>query len=513
MAVLSSESNATPYQTVPSPPEMHTHSQHPSHSLPGFGGLMVSGPNGAPGGGPVGASGALALTELQTLVFEYLTTTGQSSTVTISSAKVAQKSYRSEKRWITPPPLVAVSGGAWPSSVSISAFMRETSALANTLEPWLDATDAHATATPRHTPAVFGRLFVPDSQQDEESQSQTFSYLSLFFSIFSPARPDAPFGLFKSSQLKLIPKPTRTTRDVELHITTGSKVSLFVRPRSQTLVNKYLNVGTDNNITASADLWTDFIIRDVNGAREGSVVSYGHQIVLQSEDGITTNALTLRRLEKGKLELNNSDPVCNLHHVALQLTGTDLFLAVEKDGLALRSAGQIVDGMLIDHSANWTIVATDTVVYKFHAPPTASLPLTPIPSVIRSVVCTSATSSAPSLVQQTKLTADSTIALHGKNFSQNITVFFGTQPVPTVYRCEELMIASIPPVSQICASPQILSVPAYCEVKIDVPLTLVRCDGVIFPTSVKFAYEVQPLSDYRSLQPALYPQITAARPF
>ena len=91
------------------------------------------------------------------------------------------------------------------------------------------------------------------------------------------------------------------------------------------------------------------------------------------------------------------------------------------------------------------------------------------------------------------------LELIGESFTPNLKVWFGDVEAETAYRCSNSMICKVPEVSIFknespnCASNSSLwtnSKHAYQQIQ--VPVILVRHDGIIFNTGLTFTYTPEP---------------------
>ncbi|KAL5507420.1 hypothetical protein ACEPAH_6876 [Sanghuangporus vaninii] len=149
----------------------------------------------------------------------------------------------------------------------------------------------------------------------------------------------------------------------------------------------------------------------------------------------------------------------------------------------------------IGETSVWTIVGTDQIRYNFYVPPVLfdqqtpsvtgsypipSKPVTPFPAVVKYLPPDRAAEAPKSNCPQARAAlakpnphASKMLTLYGENFNKAdpVTVFFGSDPSPYVeVRCTEV-IGCLPPENQSAKRR---------------PLVLVRCDGVVFPSSTMY---------------------------
>ena len=74
------------------------------------------------------------------------------------------------------------------------------------------------------------------------------------------------------------------------------------------------------------------------------------------------------------------------------------------------------------------------------------------------------------------------VELTGENFTPNLKVWFGDYEADTLYRCTESILCTVPDAQVFRKDWNWVRQP--CQV----PITLVRTDGIIYPTTVHFTY-------------------------
>ena len=128
---------------------------------------------------------------------------------------------------------------------------------------------------------------------------------------------------------------------------------------------------------------------------------------------------------------------------------------------------------MLNDGASWTIISTDKVEYSyFEGMGPVRSPVTPIP-----------------LVHSLYLNGGGDVAmleLTGECFTPNLKVWFGDVEAETMYRCQESMLCVVPDISQFRGGWQWVRQPTQ------VPVTLVRNDGIIYSTGLTFTYTPEP---------------------
>jgi hypothetical protein len=324
--------------------------------------------------------------------------------ITCLHASVAQKSYGSEKRFLCPPPIVQIKS---PSSSSITNEQRaERMQLAMSVicengekileqRSMLDENQSgsfkylHVTGTAKakqfnlkvdllpNTPA----LSSPPSPASSNSSVTSDQVLSL--------------ASFVSKPISIISKPskkTAKTRNVSTCILANSPVSLFNRINSQTVRTKYMT-SSNNMLCAKNTTWSPFDIIVVNqpklpqphklptrqqmtttvsgrftsriqlahppapaqpqqsnsnGSKMPVHVTYGTEIILRdSQTGVTSPSLIIRKVDKGRIAQCAYGPVSQMQKIALQLAST-----IDTQPIYLSAAGSMTDNSVHGESTS-----------------------------------------------------------------------------------------------------------------------------------------------------------------
>uniref|UniRef100_G1R4M7 Recombination signal binding protein for immunoglobulin kappa J region like n=1 Tax=Nomascus leucogenys TaxID=61853 RepID=G1R4M7_NOMLE len=228
-------------------------------------------------------------------------------------------------------------------------------------------------------------------------------------------------------------------------ISSGSKVSLFNRLRSQTVSTRYLSV-EDGAFVASARQWAAFTLHLADGhssqgdfpPREG-YVRYGSLVQLVcTVTGITLPPMIIRKVAKQCALLDVDEPISQLHKCAFQFPGsppggggTYLCLATEKVVQFQASpCPKEANRALLNDSSCWTIIGTESVEFSFSTSLACTLqPVTPVP-----------------LISTLELSGGgdvATLELHGENFHAGLKVWFGDVEAETMYRYGEPAVPGV----------------------------------------------------------------------
>ncbi|OWK02913.1 RBPJL, partial [Cervus elaphus hippelaphus] len=324
-------------------------------------------------------------------------------------------------------------------------------------------------------------------------------------------------GTFHSRLIKVISKPSQkkqSLKNTDLCISSGSKVSLFNRLRSQTVSTRYLSVEDGDfpelplrvptpplrptcdtrrsqrqqdlgqklrtpeallpSVYSSAD---EHCSQGDFPPREG-YVRYGSLVQLVcTVTGITLPPMIIRKVAKQCALLDVDEPISQLHKCAFQFTGdhpggggTYLCLATEKVVQFQASpCPKEANRALLNDSSCWTIIGTESVEFSFSTSLACTRePVTPVP-----------------LISTLELSGGgdvATLELHGENFHAGLKVWFGDVEAETMYRSPRSLVCVVPDVAVFGSDWRWLRTP------ITVPLSLVRTDGLFYPSAFSFTY-------------------------
>uniref|UniRef100_A0A674J923 Recombination signal binding protein for immunoglobulin kappa J region like n=1 Tax=Terrapene triunguis TaxID=2587831 RepID=A0A674J923_9SAUR len=212
---------------------------------------------------------------------------------------------------------------------------------------------------------------------DTEKRKHFRLVLKLFFSN------GQEIGTFHSKLIKVISKPSQkkqSLKNTDLCISSGSKVSLFNRLRSQTVSTRYLSV-EGGTFIASARQWAAFTLhlgedltcshctRGEFPLREG-YIRYGSVVqLICTATGVTLPPLIIRKVTKQYAMLDVDEPISQLHKCAFQFQGSDgMYLCLSTEKVIQFQASPCpkeANRELLNDGSCWTIIGTETVEYTF----------------------------------------------------------------------------------------------------------------------------------------------------
>ncbi|XP_053291536.1 recombining binding protein suppressor of hairless-like protein [Pleuronectes platessa] len=405
--------------------------------------------------------------------------------VVILHAKVAQKSYGNEKRFFCPPPCVYIRGRGWKvmqdhlkaagygdSVYRMCGYM----CLDNSSQSQADTFKLVFDEQPDSTQmfACAKSLFISD--QDKRK------HFRLLLRLFLGNRQEV--GSFQSRLIKVISKPSQkrqSMKNVDLCISSCSRVALFNRLRSQTVSTRYLSVDR-GAFVASARQWTAFTITMVEdqSADQGDFVlsegfiCYGAVVQLVcTESGVALPPMVIRKVNKQQAILDVDEPVSQLHKCAFQFRDDpQAFLCLSNDSIIQHlapSSTRDPSRVVLNDGSCWTIIGVEMVEFTFNEGLSCvQTPVSPFPVIIGLEV------NGGGHVAMMEIL--------GENFSPHLKVWFGNSEAETMFKSPKSLLCVVPDVSVFSDGWRSL------RRVLTVPLSLIRLDGLIYRTSFSFTY-------------------------
>ncbi|XP_078804287.1 recombining binding protein suppressor of hairless-like protein isoform X2 [Oryzias latipes] len=413
--------------------------------------------------------------------------------VVILHAKVAQKSYGNEKRFFCPPPCVYISGPGWRITQdhmkgyadSVHGYMCLDISSQSQADTFKLVFDEQPDS--RRMFACAKSLFISD--QDKRK------HFCLLLRLFLGSRQEV--GSFQSRMIKVISKPSQkrqSLKNADLCISSGSRVALFHRLRSQTVSTRYLSVDRGAFI-ASARRWTAFTITTV-GDQGGMVMSEGficYGLLVQlicTESGVALPPMVIRKVNKQQAILDVDEPVSQLHKVAFQFRDDFCsFLCLSNDAIIQYQAppsSQDPSRVVLNDGSCWTIIGVESVEFTFNQSlACVQTPVSPFPSISRLEVLLNIHVLTEYFCCSCLVNGGGHVAMlevHGENFSPHLKVWFGSREAETMFKSPRSLLCVVPDVSFFSDGWRRL------RHVITVPLSLIRTDGLIYRTSFSFTY-------------------------
>uniref|UniRef100_G1LC39 Recombination signal binding protein for immunoglobulin kappa J region like n=1 Tax=Ailuropoda melanoleuca TaxID=9646 RepID=G1LC39_AILME len=362
-------------------------------------------------------------------------------TVRILHAKVAQKSYGNEKRFFCPPPCVYLAGPGWR----------------------VKPVQGQAHQAGETGPTVCGYMGL-DGASGSTAETQKLNF---------EEQPDSrEFGCAKTLYISDADKRKHFRLVLRLVHRGGRELGTFhsrlIKVISKPSQKKQSLKNTDPDEHCSQG---DFPPRE-GYVRYGSLV----QLVC-TVTGITLPPMIIRKVAKQCALLDVDEPISQLHKCAFQFpgdppggVGTYLCLATDKVVQFQASpCPKEANRALLNDSSCWTIIGTESVEFSFNTSLVWTRePVTPVP-----------------LISTLELSGGgdvATLELHGENFHAGLKVWFGDVEAETMYRSPRSLVCVVPDIAAFGSDWRWLRTP------ITVPVSLVRADGLFYPSAFSFTY-------------------------
>ncbi|CAG5104766.1 Oidioi.mRNA.OKI2018_I69.chr1.g1520.t1.cds [Oikopleura dioica] len=395
------------------------------------------------------------------------------TTLVIKHPKVAQKSYGRERRLICPPPIISLEGEGWKlkqkeihdradykdGDEEIFAFIG------------IDS-DYQQLYFGKNDFSVARTLSVTETEKRScgSTAKRDFTLnLKMFFGN------GESLGNFESLPMSVIAKPSK---------------------KRKTLRTKYLRAEGEK-ILASSEKWGSFYIYVVPydqaeseefKAEEG-IIHYGNTVKLVcTETSMALPLAIIGRVDGTQALLDEDDPVSELQKCCFRFRDNPMhYLAVQGEKIVQHVAVPVLGDHrrhIIPENCVLTIISTHQEKYTFCDTSSAADFSLPHP-VIQKVLLDASRGNA-------------CLDLLGKNFSSTLKVWFGDCEAKTIIQSDTNIIAMVP--DRKLVQPDLS--PEMAKEKLDVPISLVRFDGVIFPYE-EFHFTYCPETDETSGAPVV----------
>ncbi|KAI8390067.1 hypothetical protein BD560DRAFT_379812 [Blakeslea trispora] len=343
----------------------------------------------------------------------------QKTIITCLHASVAQKSYGSEKRFLCPPPVVQITSSALTHEERSEKMQLSMSVVCENGDKVLE----QRSLLDENQTGSFRYLHVTGTAKAKQFNLKVDLLPTTPFSSPSPSSPMSPqqqqqetiepLVSFMSKPVSIISKPskkTAKTRNVSTCILTNSPVCLFNRINSQTVRTKYMT-SSENMLCAKNTTWSPFDIivvnqpklpqphksmnkhspmamsnsrfnsriqpeppisptsiapstQQTNTNKTPAHISYGTEIILRdSQTGITSPSLIIRKVDKGRIAQCAYGPVSQMQKIALQLAST-----IHTQPVYLSAAGAMHDTALHHHHNDSSCMNSNSTTWLDFSP-------------------------------------------------------------------------------------------------------------------------------------------------
>ncbi|KAI3415988.1 hypothetical protein GPALN_005546 [Globodera pallida] len=414
--------------------------------------------------------------------------------------KVAQKSYGTEKRFFSPPPLVYLRGRGWRWRWILSQ---------NGSDKMLDIPSIRFNELSNDFPEPIAHIGIVGSKDQEKHKldwqkdrdgrcaikslhiSENDNNRKKYFTLSVHCTYETPLvgfcqklGVFESKRIKVISKPSKKKlannkqsdiKNQGINIASGTEVALFSRVRSQTTNTRYLFV-KEGKFVANSKFWGSFTIHLIDEQQEDRIdpdaddfhvrdgyINYGSIVkMVDSVSGLALPMMRICKVEKCNgtdvvvvSDGDSGEQVSQLHKCGFQMLSAPedrpLFMCfngenIVQQDVADRGIAAHDDQLLperrysIRDGAQWTIISTDTIQYRFfEALRPVQTEVAPIP-----IVCSLDMHSIDS-----NLPSNAYVELIGHDFYPDLQAWLGSTPMPTNFINKELIRFTLLPLNQL----------------------------------------------------------------
>uniref|UniRef100_A0AC34FG61 Uncharacterized protein n=1 Tax=Panagrolaimus sp. ES5 TaxID=591445 RepID=A0AC34FG61_9BILA len=444
--------------------------------------------------------------------------------------KLVVRSYGKERRFFCPPPIISLSGNGWAFNktqliYNLSNYREELQNKLWNATPQTSATDSEI----KRIKTLFNKIpdlplamvlkvginngttpfcaAVEDSKNSKMiktlfiSSTDRRQYFKLSCEITQYLGPSTLFpariiGNFESSEIRVISKPAkrqsaRTSDAAYVNLKSGMQVALFCRKKTSSVPIRYL-YAEEPIIIPSTDRWSSFYIyavdTDENADLEKAFVIrqgfiyYNHVVrIVDAVTGVSTPNLILRKVEKNVVQISvqTNEPVAMLQRVAFQFCDTaSSYFAISGNSIIQQNTHVISsEAHEAEDCIAWTITNSEYIEFKYFETmgPTVEQ-ITPFPFI------------KSAQLEGIHENNNTVIEFYGINLGRHLSVYFGLVSSEIIsVNCSYIR----------CFVPSLADVGQYSQMGIhktsknqsyQVPISLIRNDGVVYPTDIEFEY-------------------------
>uniref|UniRef100_A0A7E4V0N5 BTD domain-containing protein n=1 Tax=Panagrellus redivivus TaxID=6233 RepID=A0A7E4V0N5_PANRE len=312
--------------------------------------------------------------------------------MTIHVPKAAQKSYKTEKRFVVPPPTVMLEGKGWSKAFFADGLRNEKSLTATMWVSGVSNTEKELDKT-----QLDGNKLLLTAKSMYISTDEKKKMISLTTEI----KLDKTFSLgpVTSERMKVMSKPSKKKQTAVgpearyLSITSKSRIALYNRLRSQNISTRFFYVKENGKVEASPNQWSvleillirsfsdtntpipsfELMQKGVGIESKDGNINYGDIVALADvATGIALPPMRIRKtLKTGNAyhtkEETSGEPVSQLHMVVFEfLDEPQTYLHANPEFLKGCSGAVTHDGAIsVNDGCRWTIISAEATTHKF----------------------------------------------------------------------------------------------------------------------------------------------------